>query len=186
MALVAPGGVFAVVVFGVPMRRNKGWLPQILIGTAIAAVVNLPVAVLIWLMIIPMLLKVDFSAMGQLRQHFRGIPVDTVAGEQPDTIGRHQRRREFVGVRARSHRVAAWFHADQDPRVSDVAAQAFQRQSDGGRVVREIAVNANATALVNQLHSALDARVGFQGPNRCRWFDARGNGSRHGRAGARS
>ena len=45
------------------------------IGAMEVARVNLPVAVLIWLMIIPMLLKVDFSAMGQLRQHFRGIGV---------------------------------------------------------------------------------------------------------------
>ncbi|WP_313913108.1 ACR3 family arsenite efflux transporter [Tahibacter sp.] len=39
------------------------------------AKVNLPVAVLIWIMIIPMLLKVDFAAMGDLRQHWRGIGV---------------------------------------------------------------------------------------------------------------
>ncbi|MGH1419798.1 MAG: ACR3 family arsenite efflux transporter [Hyphomicrobiaceae bacterium] len=37
--------------------------------------VNLPVAVLIWLMIIPMLLKVDFSALHQIKQHWRGIGV---------------------------------------------------------------------------------------------------------------
>jgi ACR3 family arsenite transporter len=45
------------------------------IGAMEVARVNLPVAILIWLMIIPMLLKVDFSAMGQLRQHVRGIGV---------------------------------------------------------------------------------------------------------------
>ena len=45
------------------------------IGAMEIARVNLPVAILIWLMIIPMLLKVDFSAMGQLRQHVRGIGV---------------------------------------------------------------------------------------------------------------
>jgi ACR3 family arsenite transporter len=37
--------------------------------------VNLPVAVLIWLMIIPMLLKIDFGALGQVRQHWRGVGV---------------------------------------------------------------------------------------------------------------
>ena len=37
--------------------------------------VNLPVAVLIWLMIIPMLLKIDFAAMGEVRRHWRGIGV---------------------------------------------------------------------------------------------------------------
>lgn len=37
--------------------------------------VNLPVAVLIWLMIIPMLLKIDFAALGGVREHWRGIGV---------------------------------------------------------------------------------------------------------------
>jgi ACR3 family arsenite transporter len=45
------------------------------VGGMEIARVNLPVAVLIWLMIIPMLLKVDFSAMSGLRQHIRGIGV---------------------------------------------------------------------------------------------------------------
>lgn len=45
------------------------------LGGAEIAKVNLPVAVLIWLMIIPMLLKIDFGAMGQVRQHWRGIGV---------------------------------------------------------------------------------------------------------------
>ncbi|WP_295570399.1 ACR3 family arsenite efflux transporter [Stenotrophomonas maltophilia] len=39
------------------------------------AKVNLPMAVLIWLMIIPMLLKVDFGAMRQVGQHWKGIGV---------------------------------------------------------------------------------------------------------------
>ncbi|GAB4208046.1 MAG: ACR3 family arsenite efflux transporter [Tibeticola sp.] len=39
------------------------------------AQVNLPVGVLIWVMIIPMLLKVDFDALGEVRQHVRGIGV---------------------------------------------------------------------------------------------------------------
>ena len=37
--------------------------------------INLPVAALIWIMIIPMLLKIDFAAMGEVRQHWRGIGV---------------------------------------------------------------------------------------------------------------
>ena len=45
------------------------------IGTAEVAHVNLPVAVLIWLMIIPMLVKVDFAAIGKVREHWRGIGV---------------------------------------------------------------------------------------------------------------
>lgn len=45
------------------------------IAAAEVARVNLPVAVLVWLMIIPMLLKIDFAAMGQVRQHARGVGV---------------------------------------------------------------------------------------------------------------
>ncbi len=37
--------------------------------------VNLPVGLLIWVMIIPMLVKVDFSALGEVRQHVRAIGV---------------------------------------------------------------------------------------------------------------
>ena len=39
------------------------------------AQVNLPVGLLIWIMIIPMLIKVDFAALHQVRQHVRGIGV---------------------------------------------------------------------------------------------------------------
>ena len=45
------------------------------LGSAEIAKVNFPVAVLVWLMIIPMLLKIDFRAMSQVRQHWRGIGV---------------------------------------------------------------------------------------------------------------
>ncbi|MCX5477683.1 ACR3 family arsenite efflux transporter [Kaistia geumhonensis] len=45
------------------------------IGAAEIAKVNLPMAVLIWLMIIPMLLKIDFAALGQVGRHWRGISV---------------------------------------------------------------------------------------------------------------
>jgi ACR3 family arsenite transporter len=46
-----------------------------LIASAEVARVNLPVALLVWLMIIPMLLKIDFGALGQVRQHLRGVGV---------------------------------------------------------------------------------------------------------------
>ncbi len=45
------------------------------IGAAEIAKVNLPMAVLIWLMIIPMLLKIDFAALAQVGRHWRGISV---------------------------------------------------------------------------------------------------------------
>src|SRR5512132_3148201 len=53
------------------------WLPALFqaIGRMVVAQVNLPVAVLIWLMIIPMLLKIDVGALHQVKEHWRGIGV---------------------------------------------------------------------------------------------------------------
>jgi ACR3 family arsenite transporter len=45
------------------------------IASAEIAKVNLPVAVLIWLMIIPMLSKIDFASLGRVKEHWRGIGV---------------------------------------------------------------------------------------------------------------
>ncbi|WP_411726920.1 ACR3 family arsenite efflux transporter [Methyloglobulus sp.] len=45
------------------------------IGRMEFAQVNLPVGLLIWIMIIPMLVKVDFTALHEVRQHVRGIAV---------------------------------------------------------------------------------------------------------------
>ncbi len=45
------------------------------IGVAEIARVNLPVAALIWLMIVPMLIKIDFAALGRVKEHWRGIGV---------------------------------------------------------------------------------------------------------------
>ncbi len=52
-------------------------LPELFqaIGRMEVAKVNLPVGLLIWVMIIPMLVKVDFSALHEVRQHVRGIGV---------------------------------------------------------------------------------------------------------------
>ena len=56
-------------------------LGQVFPGTARAigawevARVNIPVGLLIWVMIIPMLLKEDFAALGEVRNHMRGIGV---------------------------------------------------------------------------------------------------------------
>ncbi len=46
-----------------------------LIASAEIAKVNLPVAALIWLMIVPMLLRIDFGALKGVRRHWRGIAV---------------------------------------------------------------------------------------------------------------
>lgn len=53
------------------------FLPDVFqaIGAAEIAKVNLPVAALIWLMIVPMMLKIDFAALGGVGRHWRGISV---------------------------------------------------------------------------------------------------------------
>jgi arsenite transporter len=52
-------------------------LPQLFqaIGHMEVAQVNLPVGILIWVMIIPMLVKIDFAAMTQVKSQWRGIGV---------------------------------------------------------------------------------------------------------------
>ncbi|MGH7004336.1 MAG: ACR3 family arsenite efflux transporter, partial [Alphaproteobacteria bacterium] len=45
------------------------------IGSAEYAKVNIPMAVLIWLMIIPMLLRIDFASLGHVGRFWRGIGV---------------------------------------------------------------------------------------------------------------
>ena len=45
------------------------------VGSLEVAQVNLPVGLLIWVMIIPMLIKVDFSALHEVKQHVKGIGV---------------------------------------------------------------------------------------------------------------
>jgi arsenite transporter len=46
-----------------------------ILGRAEIERVNLPVAVLVWLMIVPMLLKIDFRSLKGVRSHWRGISV---------------------------------------------------------------------------------------------------------------
>jgi ACR3 family arsenite transporter len=50
-------------------------VPFGILGRATVAQVNLPLAALIWLMVIPMLLKIDFLALGQVAAQWRGIAV---------------------------------------------------------------------------------------------------------------
>ncbi len=58
------------VVLGQVMPAPFHWL-----GGLEVAKVNLPVGLLIWVMIIPMLLRIDFGALHQVRKHWRGIGV---------------------------------------------------------------------------------------------------------------
>jgi ACR3 family arsenite transporter len=66
--------VFACIVAGVTLGQL---LPQVFqaVGRMEVARVNLPVGLLIWVMIIPMLVKVDFGALHEISQHVRGIGV---------------------------------------------------------------------------------------------------------------
>ena len=66
--------VFLCIVAGIGLGQ---FLPAVFqaIGRMEVASVNLPVGLLIWVMIIPMLVKVDFGALHEVRQHLRGIGV---------------------------------------------------------------------------------------------------------------
>jgi ACR3 family arsenite transporter len=66
--------VFLCIVAGIALGQ---WQPELFqaIGRMEVAQVNLPVGLLIWVMIIPMLVKVDFGALHEVRQHVKGIGV---------------------------------------------------------------------------------------------------------------
>ena len=66
--------VFLCIVVGIGLGQ---WLPGVFqaVGRMEVAQVNLPVGLLIWVMIIPMLVKVDFGALHEVRKHVRGIGV---------------------------------------------------------------------------------------------------------------
>jgi ACR3 family arsenite transporter len=66
--------VFLCIVAGIAAGQLAPGLFQT-IGRLEIAKVNLPVGLLIWVMIIPMLVKVDFGALHEVRQHVRGIGV---------------------------------------------------------------------------------------------------------------
>ena len=66
--------VFLCIVVGITFGKVAPALFQA-IGRMEIAEVNLPVGLLIWVMIIPMLVKVDFGALHEVRQHVRGIGV---------------------------------------------------------------------------------------------------------------
>lgn len=66
--------VFLCIVAGVALGQAMPSVFQA-VGRMEFAQVNLPVGLLIWIMIIPMLVKVDFGALEQVRHHVRGIGV---------------------------------------------------------------------------------------------------------------
>jgi ACR3 family arsenite transporter len=66
--------VFLCIVAGIALGQFAPGVFQA-IGRLEVAQVNLPVGLLIWVMIIPMLVKVDFGALHEVKQHVRGIGV---------------------------------------------------------------------------------------------------------------
>ncbi|HZN48932.1 MAG TPA: ACR3 family arsenite efflux transporter, partial [Ramlibacter sp.] len=66
--------VFLCIVAGISLGQLFPALFQA-VGRMEVAQVNLPVGLLIWVMIIPMLVKVDFGALHQVRRHWRGMGV---------------------------------------------------------------------------------------------------------------
>ena len=66
--------VFLCIVLGIGLGQFIPGVFQVVAKMEVAQV-NLPVGLLIWVMIIPMLVKVDFAALHEVRQHLRGIGV---------------------------------------------------------------------------------------------------------------
>jgi ACR3 family arsenite transporter len=66
--------VFLCIVVGIAVGQ---WFPNVFqgLGRLEVARVNLPVGLLIWVMIVPMLVKVDFGALHQVRRYWRGIGI---------------------------------------------------------------------------------------------------------------
>ncbi len=66
--------VFLCIVVGIALGQFAPTVFQVL-GSFEIAQVNVPVGLLIWVMIIPMLVKIDFSTLHEVRNHMRGIGV---------------------------------------------------------------------------------------------------------------
>jgi arsenite transporter len=88
-----------------------GWLlPDVFAAIAAAEIakVNIPVAILIWAMIVPMLLKIDFSALGEVRRHWRGIGVTLLVNWALKPFSMLALGTFFIG-----YLFAPWLPADQ-------------------------------------------------------------------------
>jgi ACR3 family arsenite transporter len=95
------------IVLGVAVGQFFPALSQA-VGAMEIAQINLPVGLLIWVMIVPMLLKIDFGALGQVRQHARGIGVTLFVNwaVKPFSMA-------LLGWLFVRHVFAAWLPADQ-------------------------------------------------------------------------
>ena len=52
--------------------------PFQMLGRATVAQINIPIAILVWLMIVPMLIRIDPAALFQVGRHWRGIAVTLI------------------------------------------------------------------------------------------------------------
>ena len=99
--------VAACIVIGIALGQ---WMPDVFqrIGSWEVAQVNLPVGLLIWVMIIPMLVKVDFAALHEVKQHVRGIGVTLFVNwlVKPFSMA-------FLGWLFIRHWFAPWLPAEQ-------------------------------------------------------------------------
>ncbi len=99
--------VFLCIVAGIGLGQLSPGVFQA-IGRMEVAHVNLPVGLLIWVMIIPMLVKVDFGALGEVRTHIKGIGVTLFVNwmVKPFSMA-------FLGWLFIRHWFAPWLPADQ-------------------------------------------------------------------------
>ena len=99
--------VAACIVVGVALGQRFPDAAQA-VGRMQMARVNLPVGLLIWVMIVPMLMKVDFGALRDVRNHVRGIGVTLFVNwlVKPFTMA-------FLGWLFIRHAFAAWLPAGQ-------------------------------------------------------------------------
>ena len=79
-----------------------------LVSAAEIARINLPVAVLVWLMIVPMLLKIHFAALRGVAAHWRGIGVTLFVNWAVKPFSMALLGWFFIG-----HLLRAWLPADQ-------------------------------------------------------------------------
>jgi arsenite transporter len=99
--------VFLCIVIGIALGRFLPGVFQV-IGSLSVAQVNLPVGFLIWVMIIPMLVKVDFGALGQIRRHVKGIGVTLFVNWLVKPLSM-----AFLGWFFIRHLFAPWLPAEQ-------------------------------------------------------------------------
>jgi ACR3 family arsenite transporter len=95
------------IIVGVLLGQFLPGMFHLIAGLEIAQV-NIPVGVLVWVMIIPMLLKIDFGALHQVRKHSRGIGVTLFVNwaVKPFSMA-------FLGWLFIRHVFAAWLPQDQ-------------------------------------------------------------------------